>query len=131
MNDEELKKIQNGDEVKIRMEVLRTPTTQQDDFYLQLRNTKFYVSPDTLKELGEYVRRRKFKRGDLVRWRNAEFILQKDENDKGQVPLNLPVSPELYNHEFYAKANEVQLLMSVQELKEINPQNKYNNEDAN
>lgn len=116
MTDEELKKIRRGDNVKLTLDVLRTPEEREGEFYLQLRNITFYVPKSAMKALGEYVPRRKFKLGDLVRWKNIDYLVLDDEYDSGQVLLQYSI-----NGGTFATANEVKLLMPAYEVDELRP----------
>lgn len=62
----------------------------------------------------KWLQRRRFKEGDLVRWKGGDYIVELDEDDDGNVHLH-------YSREggLCVRANEVQLLMTVEELKKL------------
>lgn len=62
----------------------------------------------------KWLKRRRFKSGDLVRMEKWEFLLEGDEEEDGTVILVADGDDYLT-----ARHNEVQLLMTVEQIKEL------------
>lgn len=115
MTNEEVSKLKRGDEVLVRAKFWGLADGRSyGGLLVEVGPEKQLVALD--KRVCELRERRKFKTGDLVRWKNIDYLVLDDEYDSGQVLLQYSVDGGTF-----ATANEVQLLMTAYEVSELRP----------
>ena len=121
MTDEQYKKLAKGDHIDLSCvvsgisESRETVTLVMDDNYhftlprltiLRWATPSFELFPPT---------RRLFKKGDLVRWKNWEYIVAESEDVEG----NMVLTPSYLGAGMPVTADQVQLLMPANEVEKL------------
>ena len=113
MTKEEYEQLKEGDYVDLTCRVIRIdgaksfPTLIVGDQLIALTSglMKAWATPSE-----RYTLRRKFKRNDLVELGGERFVLEKDEEEDGQV---------VFYDDLYVKGSEMTLLLPAEEVEKL------------